>query len=399
MAALLLAPIYLIINFYVLRWTLHWMGACHRCFKSRYFRIGFVVLFFLISTTPLSAFLIKAEPLHRFLKVVSNVWFGVFLYAILCIAAVDLIRLIVKCAKLLKKEIYESRRLLVVCGIFTVTAVISLSAYGIVHARHLYTTSYEVKVDKPGGDRASMKVVLAADLHLGYSIGEWSMKNMVEKINAEDPDLVVLAGDVFDNEFSAVKNPGKIAGILKSIKSTYGVYACYGNHDLDEPILAGFTFSSQEKENDDSRMTHFFEEAGITLLQDEAVLIDNLFYLAGRKDYSRAKKVDNGRLTPAELLGSLDQTKPIFVIDHQPRDYQALDEAGADIDFSGHTHDGQLFPGNLVTALIWDNSYGYQKEGGLHTFVTSGVGVWGPNMRVCTKSEIASVTVKFSAAD
>ena len=112
-------------------------------------------------------------------------------------------------------------------------------------------------------------------------------------------------------------------------------------------------------------------------MQDEAVLIDNLFYLAGRKDYSRAKKVDNGRLTPAELLGSLDQTKPIFVIDHQPRDYQALDEAGADIDFSGHTHDGQLFPGNLVTALIWDNSYGYQKEGGLHTFVTSGVGCLG----------------------
>lgn len=130
----------------------------------------------------------------------------------------------------------------------------------------------------------SLQVVLAADLHIGYNTGCGRMRTMVEEINVLQPDLVVLAGDIFDNEYEALDNPEELAAILGSIQSRYGVYACYGNHDVSEKILAGFTFPQEGEKASDPRMDQLLEEAGITLLRDETVLIDDAFYLCGRAD-------------------------------------------------------------------------------------------------------------------
>lgn len=113
-------------------------------------------------------------------------------------------------------------------------------------------------------------MVLLADLHLGYNIGCRQMEQMTEKVNAQNPDLVVIAGDIFDNEYEALDDPERLISILKGIKSKYGVFACYGNHDIQEKILAGFTFGSREGEKaSDPRMDELLEKAGITLLRDE----------------------------------------------------------------------------------------------------------------------------------
>ena len=86
------------------------------------------------------------------------------------------------------------------------------------------------------------------------------------------------------------------------------------------------------------------------------------------------------------------------MIDHEPRELSALADAGVELDLCGHTHDGQLFPGNIVTSFFWENSYGYLKKGQMHNIVTSGVGVFGPNMRVGTKSEICTIRVNFDGS-
>ena len=91
----------------------------------------------------------------------------------------------------------------------------------------------------------------------------------------------------------------------------------------------------------------------------------------------------------------MDLKKPVFVIDHQPRELEELAAAGVDADFCGHTHDGQMFPGNLLMKFLWENSYGYMQVGSMHNIVTSGVGLFGPNMRVATKAEICPITVNF----
>ena len=238
-------------------------------------------------------------------------------------------------------------------------------------------------------------MVLAADLHLGYNVGVWHMKQMVEQINAQRPDVVVIAGDIFDNEYEALDDPEKLQEILSSIDSTYGVYACYGNHDIDEKILAGFTFEQKGKKQSDIRMDKFLKKCNIKLLRDEAVLIEDAFYLYGRPDYERPGRGIEKRKTPEEITEELDKSKPILVLDHEPRELQELAEAGVDLDLCGHTHDGQMFPGNLITSLSWENSCGYLKKGEMHNIVTSGVGVFGPNMRVGTKSEICGVEVRF----
>ena len=160
-------------------------------------------------------------------------------------------------------------------------------------------------------------------------------------------------------------------------------------------MLAGFTFRQSEKKESDPRMDAFLKDANITLLRDEGTLIDGRFYLYGRPDAHRPGRGIETRKTPDEITADMDQSKPIIVLDHQPKELQELADAGVDLDLCGHTHDGQMFPGNLTIRLMWENACGYLKKGQMHNIVTSGVGLFGPNMRVGTKAEICPITVHF----
>lgn len=183
--------------------------------------------------------------------------------------------------------------------------VLVLSAWGAYNARIIQVTPYEITVNKDGGRLENLNVVLAADLHLGYNIGTAHMMQMVDKINEQNADLVVFAGDIFDNEYEALDDPEELIAVLQKIQSKHGVYACYGNHDVEEKILAGFTFGGNKKKESSIQMDEFLERAGIHLLQDEAVLIDDSFYLYGRPDAQRTGRGINMRKTAAELMGNL----------------------------------------------------------------------------------------------
>lgn len=395
MAALFLAPLYILINFYVVRWMIRWMSACHRLFQTMAFRVSFVGIYIILATALLTGFLIKKPAaLHRILKHIGNYFLGTFVYILMVVAVVDLVRLILK--YIFHAPFIGQRSTFVVTGLFCTLLIISLSTYGILHVTHVKTTSYNVNIAKKVNGMDSLKVVLLADTHFGYSMGTSQARRIVEKINAEDPDVVCIAGDIFDNEYDAISKPDELKDILKGIKSRYGVYACWGNHDLNEPILAGFTFNGKEDDYNDPRMEEFLKDAGICLLNDESVLIDDKFYIVGRRDASRYEKVEGSRQTPAQLTQSLDQSKPIIFMDHQPKELEEIAAAGVDLDLCGHTHDGQIFPGNLIIHLFWENSCGYLQKGSMHNIVTSGAGIWGPNMRVGTDSEICSISVSFT---
>lgn len=395
MVALFLAPVYILINLYVVRWMIRWMSACHRLFRTMAFRASFVGIYIILATALLTGFLVK-KPLwlHRILKHIGNYFLGTFLYILLVIVIVDLGRLVLK--YIFHAPFIGYRCTFVVTGFLCTTLIIGLSVYGILHVTHIKTTPYEVKVEKTVDGMDSLKVVLLADTHFGYSIGTAQAKRIVKTINAQNPDVVCIAGDIFDNEYDAISDPDELKEILSGIQSRYGVYACWGNHDLNEPILAGFTFDGKEAEYNDPRMEEFLTDAGIHLLNDESVLIDDKFYIVGRRDYSRCHKVEGSRKTPAQLTETLDQSKPIIFIDHQPKELAETADAGVDLDLCGHTHDGQIFPGNLFIHLFWENSCGYLQKGSMHNIVTSGAGIWGPNMRVGTNSEICPITINFA---
>ena len=394
MTAFLLAPFYILVNVYVVRWMIRWMGACSHIFQSAVFRAVFIIFYILIASSLLTGFLInKPEFLHRILKNTGNYFLGTFLYIILVIVVVDLVRLILK--YVFHARFLEFRSTFVITGFVCMALIILISVYGILHVGTIKVTPYEVTVNKKVKDMDSLKIVLLADTHFGYSINCRHAQKMVEKINAQDPDIVCIAGDVFDNDYDAISDPEGVCNALKSIKSRYGVYACWGNHDLDEPILAGFTFGGKKKDQADPRMEQLLRDANIHLLTDEAELIDDKFYVVGRNDSSRTHKLGGQRLSPAQLTKDLDLDKPVIFIDHQPKQLQETADAGADLDLCGHTHDGQIFPGNLFIHLFWENSFGYLKKDKMHNIVTSGVGVWGPDMRVGTNCEICPITVHF----
>ena len=398
MLAIFLAPIYILLNIYVLRWGYLWIGNCHHLFQSRIFRIILTVIYTLIALTPLTGFLIRKPAfLHRILKITSNYFLGIFMYILMVLFSIDIVRLILKYA--VHASWIQSRIVFAAVGACCICIVIIISFSGIYHAKHIKVTPYKITVDKSAPDMDSLKIALLADTHFGYNSGAVHAQEIVDKINEQQPDLVCIAGDIFDNEYDAVREPEKISEILRTIRSKYGVYACWGNHDLNEPILAGFTFKHKKEDSKqlkDPRMKRFLQNSNIQLLEDEAVLIDNSFYVVGRKDASLIEKIEEKRKTPAQLTQKLDKDKTIIVIDHQPKELQDIADAGVDLDLCGHTHDGQTFPGNFTVKFLWENPCGYLQKGSMHNIVTSGSGVWGPAMRVGTDSEICTINLIFS---
>lgn len=395
MIFLFLLPFYLGVSSYMMFRFFYWMKHCNHRFNWLRFKVPFAVVYLFMALSPVIAFLLPKSAVAIVIRRISTYWIGIMLYSLLYVVLFDLLRLIAKHTKL-KNTLLFSRGSVISIGSVVVACAVATCLYGIFNARNIKVNEYSVTVNKSCGSDKHLKAVLVADLHMGYTIGVDHITNMVEKINQQDADIVIIAGDIFDNSYDGMDDPEGIKAQLKSIKSKYGVYAVYGNHDIDEKILMGFTFDWGGKQLHNEKMTNFMKECNIKLINDESVLINDEFYLVGRRDTDKPGTEDGTRAEISELTKDLDKTKPIFVLSHEPDELQKTADAGADIDFSGHTHDGQLFPGNLTIGLFWENPCGMIKKDNMHSIVTSGVGVYGTFMRVGTDAEICSVDIDFA---
>ena len=395
MIFLFLLPFYLGVSSYMMFRFFYWMKHCNHRFNWLRFKVPFAVVYLFMALSPVIAFLLPKSAVAIIIRRISTYWIGIMLYSLLYVVLFDLLRLIAKHTKL-KNTLLFSRGSVISIGSVVVACAVATCLYGIFNARNIKVNEYSVTVNKSCGSDKHLKAVLVADLHMGYAIGVDHITNMVEKINQQDADIVIIAGDIFDNSYDGMDDPEGIKAQLKSIKSKYGVYAVYGNHDIDEKILMGFTFDWGGKQLHNEKMTNFMKECNIKLINDESVLINDEFYLVGRRDTDKPGTEDGTRAEISELTKDLDKTKPIFVLSHEPDELQETADAGADIDFSGHTHDGQLFPGNLTIGLFWENPCGMIKKDNMYSIVTSGVGVYGTFMRVGTDAEICSVDIDFA---
>ena len=392
MIAITLAPVYILVNYYVVRWLIKWVECCSEIFKKRLVRYLIVGIYIFFASSFIVGFFLP----FRSIKIVGNYWLGVVQYILLFVIWFDLIRIILLKWKLINEKIIHARKTFILVGILCFLVVGAFSTYGVIHAKKIVVNSYQVQIDKKVDKFSNLKVALVSDLHFGYNSSLSHVKKMVKLINESDPDVVVIAGDIFDNSYEAIYKPDKIIQEIKKIKTKYGVYAVYGNHDIDEKILAGFTFSWKKNKNlNDPRMTSFLEKANVKLLRDESLLIDDSFYLVGRIDYHKYGMEVEKRKTIEELVSSFDKSKPIILIDHEPYELEKIAKVGVDLDLSGHTHNGQMFPSNVFIKFIWKNPHGLLKVDNMYSAVTSGVGVYGPNMRVGTTAEVMVLYLSF----
>jgi predicted MPP superfamily phosphohydrolase len=136
----------------------------------------------------------------------------------------------------------------------------------------------------------------------------------------------------------------------------------------------------------------FFQKAGIKLLRDSVALVDSTFYIVGRDD-----KTNPNRKPVKELLAGIDHSKPIILLDHQPYNLQESVDNRIDLQFSGHTHEGQIWPFSLITKAIYENSHGFIKKGETNIYVSSGIGIWGGKFRIGTQSEFVVFNIKPSS--
>ena len=396
MIALFLIPLFLAIDFYIFMWFCRWLGELSPIFKKLPAKIIAGAIIVLLNAEIYIAFPMSNVGIGRSFKSFGNYVLGSIMYVTMAILLFDLVRVIVKKIRKKKGLTGFSRAAKIISGILVIAVSASTLAYGFINARIVRTTNYDITVDKDGGSIDDLNLVLLADLHMGYNIGISHIQSMVDAVNAADPDIIVIAGDIFDNDYDALEDPEKLVEILKTMKSKYGVYVVYGNHDIAEKLLCGFTFTWGGVKEADERMDQFIEDCGWINLRDEGVMIADSFYLYGRPDYHKPGKGVETRKTPSEITADIDPDIPVIVLEHEPVELSELSAAGVDVDLCGHTHDGQFFPMNISNSIMWENGYGYLNKDGMHSIVTSGVGLYGPYMRVCTIAEIVQVNIHFA---
>jgi predicted MPP superfamily phosphohydrolase len=251
-------------------------------------------------------------------------------------------------------------------------------AAGILNFAHLSISRYAIEVPRRSSSADRIRLVFASDFHLGAVTSPRFLPRFVETVNALEADLILIGGDVLEGDRQG-EGVEAFAAHFRRLRAKYGVYGVPGNHE-------GFGGANR---------TSFFARAGITLLRDEVKNIEGILYLAGRNVSGRSRPGAARRKTVAELLSATPRDLPVILLDHRPTELEAAAASGVDVQFSGHTHDGQLFPVNLITALQYELSWGYKKKGPTHVFVSCGVQLWGPRVRTAGVSEIMLVDVDF----
>ena len=253
-------------------------------------------------------------------------------------------------------------------GIFVL--VFGIFLYGNLHYYNKVRVPLELKSAKPLPK--DYKVVMASDLHLGYHNPRKELARWVDMINAENPDFILLAGDIIDGSMRPLIEE-KMAEEFHRLKAP--VYACLGNHEH----YAGEPLAQQ-----------FFKDAGIRLLIDEVAVVDSAIVIIGRNDRS------NMRRKPIKDLVADVSSLFTIVMDHQPYNLDRAEAAGVDFQLSGHTHRGQVWPISWITDHIYECSWGSHQRGNTQFYVSSGIGIWGGKFRIGTQSEyvVATITSK-----
>lgn len=249
---------------------------------------------------------------------------------------------------------------------------------------HAWETDYKLESEQLKGN---LRIVQITDSHVGATFHAQGLHDYVLRINELNPDIVAVTGDFVDDDTSREDMIGSCEA-LGDLKTKYGVYFCFGNHDK------GY-YSADVRGWDVNDLVENLEKNNVTVLEDESVLVDGRFYVVGRKDKSEESR-GSGRKTPGELMADLDPNLYKVVLDHQPCNYDDEAQAGAGLVLSGHSHGGQFFPFNQIGVITreYERSYGYERRGNTDFIVSSGISDWTLIFKTGCKSEyvVADVT-------
>ncbi|MBE7046370.1 MAG: hypothetical protein E7396_03035 [Ruminococcaceae bacterium] len=312
-------------------------------------------------------------------------------FVVICLVA-DLINLIISyISKFLDKKDYSKWKAVhSLCIVpFVLTTIIII--FGHINLNSVQKTSYTVLTDKAISD-SGYRVALLADIHYGVSLDKEGLMKICERINDENADIVVLCGDITDDDTSK-KQMEEVYSVLGNLKSKYGTYYVYGNHDRQQYKNSPYYTAEHLKDT--------IEKNNISILCDEKIEIGDDFVIIGREDasYGSFSKNQKPRKSIKDFysIGDDYRSSFIMVLDHQPKNLKENASFGVNLTLSGHTHGGQIWPVNIIDKIVKLNELNYGKlhlDNDSDAIVTSGVAGWKYPIKTASPSEYVIIDIK-----
>jgi predicted MPP superfamily phosphohydrolase len=347
-------------------------------------RFIYAITFFLLAVLFIVAKILESKHssvITDILNIVGGFWLAFMLYGFLFFLLSDIILLILRVPGILKGEhilLYRKWAFIIISS-----ASLLLIIGGFINAIIPAIKEYNISINKSAGSIKTLRIAAVSDIHLGSIIRKRSLKKMSAIIKDLKPDIVLLLGDIVDGEIGPVLR-GDLLQYFTWPQCTDGLYAITGNHEF----IGGA-----------SRTIQYYESKGIRVLKDEIVTLEGGIQLIGRIDRDSFRFYKKERMTLGELMKQVDTTKPVILLDHQPFHLDETAKHGIDLELSGHTHNGQMWPLNYVTSMIYELSYGYMKKRNTNFIVSSGYGLWGPRVRSGSRSEVLLINITFTGEE
>ncbi len=364
-----------LINYYIIRRTLSAVPA-------NYKTLSLIVLIF----SAASFFIGRALENYWVSHVsdlfvwVGSFWIAIMFYAFLCLVIIDLFRLVNHFFPFFPSFVTQSPEKTKKLVLIILSLIIFIMvAGGYINSKIINIRNYNIFIDKKAGNLKSLSIVLASDLHLGTINGKMYAYKIVDKITKLKPDIILFAGDIIDEDIKPVLNDN-VGDALFELKAKYGVYGITGNHEYIGGVKDAVDYLNKHK---------------IQVLRDSTIIINNSFYLVGREDRSIRQFSGKQRKKLSELVSGIDSSLPVIMMDHQPFGLEEAQQNGIDLQLSGHTHYGQLWPLTYLINKIYALGWGYKVIGKTHYYVSCGVGGWGPPVRTGSRPEIIKINLHF----
>ncbi len=369
--------IYGLVNYYI--FVTGWNAIPHNSILNSVY----IIAFFVLSLSFIAGRFLERVMLNWFSSLLvwlGSFWLGAMVYFLLFALLFDLVRLLNLFIPIYPQFItanYEQAKFIIFLCVVGIVLIIVIAGY--INARAPQIKNLKIKINKPSNLK-QFKLAVASDIHLGTIICKSRVEKMVSLINSLNADIVLLPGDIVDEDLRPVTKQN-LGETLRKIKSKYGVFGITGNHEY----IGGAEPACK-----------YLEEHGIKMLRDSFAEV-NVVYIVGREDRSIKQFAGKRRKPLAEIMKGVDKSKPVILMDHQPVKLSEAETNGVDLQLSGHTHHGQLWPFNFITNKVYELSWGYKVKGSTHYYVSCGAGSWGPPIRTGNTPEIMQIDITFKA--
>ena len=363
--------IYTLVNYYL------FVKGCRTLPNKANYRCIYTIIFLFFATQFVLAriLLLTNTPfLSKIVFTLAGIWLAAMLYFFLIALCVDLIRLADHFFHFLPNLTPYKFKIFSVLSL----AVACLLLIGNINAKQPKIKALTVNIAKKSS-LSHLKIALVSDIHFGTIVDAKDIRKMMNKIKQENPDILLFAGDFIDEGVTSEKL-NEIIPLFHQFEPKYGKIAVLGNHEYI---------------NDVEKSKQIYNQLGINLLIDSVLSISNAFAIAGRDDKFNSFGNKQQRKSLDELLKDAELDLPFILLDHQPLRLKETARFPIDLQLSGHTHHGQLFPLNCLTSVIFEKSWGYTKINDTHFYISSGFGTWGPRMRLGSSAEVVVVNLEM----